>query len=138
MREYRGKRVDNGEWVTGFLVKQLGDIGFESDDNGEDFFLIGEHIEEMFEVIPETVGQATGLYDKDKTPIYEDDVVKEYTKPGYVNHEELFKVIFCKDFCRYELTPNDFNTHKLTYYTRCKVVGNIHENPELLHKEMKS
>ena len=80
MREilFRGKRVDNGEWVYGYYYYDaLYDehiITF-NDFSGGDGRVEPLHLMQVVAVDPETVGQATGMTDKNKIKIYEGDVV---------------------------------------------------------------
>ena len=120
---FRGKRADNGEWVKGYLyITHTGahEIGsYDAEINIERF---------TFDVIPETVGQYTGLTDKNGVKIFEGDIV------SLVKHDGLiYKVVYVP--CRYELVNSKgVNCFVLDIYKaeNIEVIGNIHNNPEIL------
>lgn len=119
MREilFRGKRVDNGEWVEGSLIHQTKFYG----DPVDCYHILydGEFHADYYgsaEVIPETVGQFTGLLDKNGKKIFEGDIMRN---AGNV-------VEFCSDgFCINGDSP-------LAFWTKTEIIGNIHDNPEVL------
>lgn len=118
MREikFRGKRLDNGEWVHG-------DYHFRA--GGERCIIVmrpneyGKVVYEVNQVDPSTVGQFTGLYDEEGHAIYEGDVV--YVA-GVGNTEAVFPF---QDI--YEA-----KTHTDYCCDVGRVIGNIHDNPELI------
>ena len=128
MREvlFRGKRTDTSEWVKGYLyITHIGahEIGsYDAEINIERL---------TFDVIPETVGQYTGLTDKNGKRIFEGDIV------SLVKHDGLiYKVVYVP--CRYELVNSKgVNCFVLDIYKseNIEVIGNIHDNPELLGGE---
>ena len=123
---FRGKRTDNGKWVKGYLyITHIGshEIGsYDAEINIERL---------TFDVIPETVGQYTGLTDKNGKRIFEGDIV------SLVKHDSLiYKVVYVP--CRYELVNSKgVNCFVLDIYKseNIEVIGNIHDNPELLGGE---
>ena len=120
---FRGKRTDNGKWVKGYLyITHIGshEIGsYDAEINIERL---------TFDVIPETVGQYTGLTDKNGVRIFEGDIV------SLVKHDGLiYKVVYVP--CRYELVNSKgVNCFVLDIYKseNIEVIGNIHDNPDIL------
>jgi uncharacterized phage protein (TIGR01671 family) len=134
MREilFRGKRIDNGEWVYGY------------------YWFVEEHCNEKFsekhfiksvnngidhEVIPETVGQFTGLLDRKGTKIFEGAIIRCVEKMGNsLINVSTGRIVstssWVNDFkTTVEFTPSSLQ--RLDYYDRCcevfEVIGNIHE-----------
>ena len=134
MREilFRGKRVDNGEWVEGAYYHQSEFYGDEwsadyiitTKDELEDNMMIRER------VIPETVGQYTGLTDKYGTKIFEGDIVEG---AGFTPDDCGYGTIRWDDGA-FEIDGYNIvcTFHEHYYSNEFEVIGNIHDNPELL------
>lgn len=121
MREivFRGKRTDTGEWVFGYLA----DEAYINDINTIDLSSI--------EVDPDTVGQYTGLKDRDGKEIYEGDLllfVGMVWEVGY--NENLASFVLCTEY-GIGSTPLGEMIRSFDF----KISGNIHDNPELLEDE---
>lgn len=126
MREilYRGKRVDNGEWVYGYFEKYNGrtyiNLQTERLNTG------GYPIREFVEVIPETIGEYTGLCDKNGKKIFEGDICKHRSN---FSGKDIISVVNYTDGQFLAMADNNsgFNLSD-----KLEVIGNIHDNPELL------
>ena len=116
---FRGKRVDNGEWIEGDLLQYLSSSKVHIVQN---YLGAGGK-----EVIPETVGACTYLTDKKGKRIFEGDIVKRGFELYIVRwNEEQFKYDF---YTANGSIQSGFNIFA-KYYT--EVIGNIHDNPDLL------
>ena len=130
MREilFRGKRTDNGEWTYGYLFKCWGRCYLLWGMNGDN------PIKE--EVYPETVGQYTGLTDKNGKKIFEGDIVQY--QPEYWCEPLQSVVEYYADKWNYpafDLKDHNYEANGLqcTYEEGgCEVIGTIYDNPELL------
>ncbi len=130
MREikFRGKRVDNGEWVYGFLFKiRKPSAGFVTFAPAVQVMNMDKMTSSSYEVIPETVGQYTGLKDKDGKDIYEGDIVCDgYKRIMIINWCEQH---FCLEFTA--ISPTNFKTAPIYDWvgngkTDIEIIGNIY------------
>lgn len=122
MREikFRGKRIDNGDWVYGYIQYSEDKLTAWICKSKEDDWTV----KNQFPVDPETVGQYTELKDKNQNEIYEDDITWD-------EQYEEYCVVEFKEGCYW----NTGQTSTEQLYERCdqlEVVGNIHDNPEFL------
>lgn len=145
MREilFRAKRVDNGEWVEGYL--------FDDGMAEVEHYFVGRIVVEPYkgtacddwditgidfcEVNPETICQYTGKSDEDGEKIFEGDIVGFIdlysTESGYSESSCLGEVIWSKEECCFHVT-NRLSAESWEVLDECKVVGNVFDNKELL------
>lgn len=144
--EFRGQRIDNGEWLYGFLYQLpmptgVGCMILTTDNTHEDNSIETEyHLAftlwvDLFPVKPDTVGQFTGLRDKNGKKIYEGDVVDmrpRYSQPHRI--EYICGQWICVDGCGGWVTLTE--DEQLGDETNgVGVIGNIYDNPELLYEK---
>lgn len=134
MREilFRGKSIETNEWEYGDLIIP----DWKNKYLYEQVMLIKERDSGCeIEVVPETVGQFTGLIDKNGTKIFEGDIVttkffgKDFGNVCNFNEYDIFQIIyyqarFCTESIRRRFEMDD--------RAKYEVIGNIHDNPELL------
>ena len=147
MREilFRGK-TKTGFWIEGFLFQTECDGVKEwcismSPLSANDY---SEILGDYGEVIPETVGQYTGLTDKNGNKIFEGDIVSTKYKLGRGGYY-VFEVYYNENLCQFALTINSGSYTKNQQYDwlqltslkagKVEVIRTIHDNPELLKGE---
>ena len=118
---FKAKRLDNGEWVEGYIFKVW----------DRTYILWGttNDIPNMIEVDALTVSEFTGLTDRNGTKIFEGDIVNIYWKNN---------IICCGDIryneqdCRFVIFEDYIFPYGFDKTNDLEVIGNIHDNPELL------
>lgn len=127
---FKAKRVDNGEWVQGYLYgiweKKYILWGMTND------------IPNMIEVDSSTICQCTGLRDKNGNLIWENDVVGFWdaysTENGQAEMDCIGKVVWDDETISFQVT-NRLSAESYEVLDECSVIGNIFDNPELLESE---
>ena len=122
--KFRGKSISTGKWLYGCLLK-----------NEEGKFAVVKPFKvnmdnecSCCEVEEETIGQFTGLYDRNQKPIYEGDIVQwEECVADYTFIKQKTEVFYSENSASFE-PLNEFN------YCDFEVIGNIHDNKDLLNE----
>lgn len=128
---FRGKRTYNGKWVEGSLVvtSQGGAYIISTVEDKRDATVLVNQC--SLNVDPETVGQYTGLTDKNGVRIFEGDIVR-YD----VNYHDMVISYDVENWGGWLYEDMDDNMQAYSIYEFClkdiAVVGNIHDNPEIL------
>ena len=127
---FKAKRLDNGEWVQGYLYgiweKRYVLCGMTND------------IPDMIEVDTSTICQCTGLKDKNGQKIWENDVVGFWdtysTENGQAEMDCIGKVVWDDETISFQVT-NRLSAESYEVLDECGVIGNIFDNPELFESE---
>lgn len=142
---FRGKREDNGEWVTGYYVfqrKRSGVFGQKISELDFDRHLIIDLRGKLHEVIPETVVHCTGLKDKNGKLIFTGDILESRASENKEDWKKWVVTFSDGSFCFEREIPRK-RKHKYEENLLCvdeielyglTVIGNIHDNPELLQR----
>lgn len=129
--KFRGKSVDYGTWRYGSLIiHEDGSMAITGGAN--------EFSSQLWssQVHPESVGQWTGLVDKNGKEIYENDILRCVSRLDMAHmivlfEEGEFRMVLCEDY-------DSYTTGMGFYALRCfekEVIGNIHDSPELMEVE---
>ena len=131
---FKGKRLDNGEWVEGALF------------NGESHCIIGQEIKFSpyteheckivgHEVDRDTICQCTGLKDKNGKLIWENDIMVAHLDDSFPEDATYTRVVWDNNgFCTKEQGSEDISPLDKFDQEHFEVCGNIFDNPELLEK----
>ena len=111
MREilFRGKRQDNGKWVYGMPCA--------TEHSG--IYAIQTLVGDIFDIAPETIGQSTGMWDKNKTTIFEGDIIN-----FGINQRPMY-VHFNEETLTWELTDVGIPAYEVNHLSNTFELGEI-------------
>ena len=138
MREilFRGKSKESGEWIEGNLIHRTEFYGDPIDDYH--ILRVGEFHSDYYEseeVHPETIGQFTGLTDENGKKVFEGDVLSQRNKVRVVKFE-----MSCGSCCTQVIGFGASGEKTIDFIQLTEpfeIIGNIHDNPELLKGDNK-
>ena len=115
---FRGKVFGSSTWVEGYFIRDW-----------DMCYIYWSGIKKQ--VYPETVGQFTGLTDKNGVKIFEGDICTHRFKRPWSTEMHKSEVVWNQAYCCYYLNDGVSN-HRMHDDMEYEVIGNIHANPELL------
>lgn len=117
-------RYKRGQWAVGDLVR------LQDGNDGK------PHIYGYGEVFAPTVGQYTGLTDKNGIKIFEGDIVKHHRTLWGSDNSDVGVILWCEHTCKFYRTSKFYTVSEIEIWRdtakNYEVIGNIHDNPELL------
>jgi uncharacterized phage protein (TIGR01671 family) len=125
--KFRGKRIDNREFIEGNLIQR-----------GNKYFIIPIKDSDELEgdqVRPETVGQFTGLLDKNGRDVFEGDILKTDTQMEFIIEAingglQMYHSRYKGEKYNELIAEPTCNPQTASYINQCcEVIGNIHDNP---------
>jgi uncharacterized phage protein (TIGR01671 family) len=145
--EFRGKDKETGKWAFGnLLIREEKSPVPETTETYKKYFIVNGGFENYeYEVIPETVGQYAGFLDCNSVKIFEGDIIEWVTSSPINGSKDYYSDIYIitwadtgayKCIAVQEIGKNESpNQYLLDILGEgyLKVIGSIHDNPELLH-----
>ena len=131
---FRAKRLDNGQWVQGFICKKK----YKSNKFYISCFHDKDDNEQFFEIDPDTICQSTGLKVKNGNLIWENDIVAYWdsysTESGLAEADCIGKVVWDDETISFQVTNRLSAESYEVLGDECSVIGNVFDNPELLEE----